>query len=256
MYKLVLLAVCANLAFGAKTADSNQRDKRQAIFGLNNCYEPPVNNPCATNNGQIYYAHPTDTTKFLQCGQGSRMFIIKCPSGEVYNQATTSCTRPQIAVNPQINPANPCTAVNLASGNIFFAYTSDNTKFIECSPDGNAQVLSCPSRLVWNQARQSCVLISTTGTGTLIGGTVIGTGGTITGTGTIIGTGITTNPCTAQAITSQNLFFPHPDATKFIQCDLAGDAYVMQCPSGLVWNQSTSTCASPYAVGNPLVITG
>jgi len=60
--------------------------------------------------------------------------------------------------------------------------------------------------------------------------------------------GSLTNPCTLQAITNNNLFFPHPDPTKFIQCDLVGDVYVMQCPAGLVWNQRTENCASQYEV--------
>lgn len=63
-----------------------------------------------------------------------------------------------------------------------------------------------------------------------------------------LGTGVTSNPCTAQAANSGNLFFPHPDPTRFIQCDLVGDAYVMQCPAALVWSQSTSNCQSPFGM--------
>lgn len=55
------------------------------------------------------------------------------------------------------------------------------------------------------------------------------------------------NPCTFQAIATNSLYFAHPDPTKFIQCDLQGNAFVQQCPSGLVWNESLLTCASPLA---------
>ncbi|WAR24965.1 hypothetical protein MAR_010669 [Mya arenaria] len=49
------------------------------------------------------------------------------------------------------------------------------------------------------------------------------------------------NPCTAQAISAQALFFSHPDPTKFIQCDLQGNAFVQRCPSGLV---ATNPCVN------------
>ena len=63
------------------------------------------------------------------------------------------------------------------------------------------------------------------------------------------GTGTLANPCPG-VITSvnQNLLFPHPDKTKFIQCDLAGDPFVMSCPAGLIWNDRSKTCDTPYAV--------
>lgn len=34
---------------------------------------------------------------------------------------------------------------------------TDKTKFIECDLNGNANVLVCPSHLVWDQNRLSCV---------------------------------------------------------------------------------------------------
>jgi hypothetical protein len=55
-----------------------------------------------------------------------------------------------------------------------------------------------------------------------------------------------TNPCTPQQLAGNHYYFAHPDPTKFIQCDNAGQAFVVSCPSGLVWNQYYETCGSPY----------
>ncbi|XP_045166832.1 probable endochitinase [Mercenaria mercenaria] len=219
------------------------REKRQTT----NCQEPDVANVCLQTAGRVYFPHPTDNNKFLQCSDGGRMFIIKCPKGEIYNKATTACSKVQVT-NPAVtNPTNPCTAQNIASGNVFFPYANDKTKFIECNSQGQPTVLSCPTRLVYDASRQSCVLPA----GTIVNaGTTKaptnGGGGTATNTGVVIGTGTMTNPCTPQAVQSNNLFFPHPDPTKFIHCDLVGNAYVMQCPAALVWSQLTSNCQSPY----------
>lgn len=250
MERIIVLVVL----LGLSCAGTVVREKRQAAT---NCVEPTIGNPCSTNLGQVYFPHPTDNTKFLQCAQGGRMFIIKCPSGEVYNQATTSCTKPQVVTPVVTTTTNPCTAANLAAGKIFFPYPNDNTKFIECNRLGQPQVLSCPSRLVYSALRQSCLLPEgqTGGTGTGTGGVSTGTGiGGGTVTGTVInpgtgGTGTLSNPCPG-VITdvNQNLLFPHPDKYKFIQCDLAGDYFIMSCPAGLIWNDRLKICDSPYNV--------
>ena len=127
-----------------------------------------------------------------------------------------------------------------------FTYTyiaGDNTKFIECDMLGHPNVLPCASGLVWSENQLACVYpfnvqISTGGTGT--GSTGTGTTGTGTGLGNL------KNPCSQENIAAMKLFFPHPDTSKFIQCDLWGDVFVNSCPTGLVWNQYSETCASAY----------
>lgn len=38
-------------------------------------------------------------------------------------------------------------------------------------------------------------------------------------------------------------FFPYTkDKTKFIHCDVWGHAWILNCPSNLVWSQQTQTC--------------
>ena len=55
------------------------------------------------------------------------------------------------------------------------------------------------------------------------------------------------NPCAAAMTTGKELFFPIPKfPTKFYHCDLAGNAFIKQCPANLVWNQSISRCDTSY----------
>ena len=53
------------------------------------------------------------------------------------------------------------------------------------------------------------------------------------------------NPCTAENVAAGRLFFPHRDQTKYVQCDLMGNAYTNSCPARLVWNAFLETCYSP-----------
>jgi hypothetical protein len=45
-------------------------------------------------------------------------------------------------------------------------------------------------------------------------------------------------------MTDGDLFYhPYPnDPHKFIQCDQFGDAFVMECTGGRIWNQNMLTC--------------
>lgn len=50
-------------------------------------------NPCSTSktNTQVFFPHPNDNTKFIQCNAVGEMYIIQCPHGKLYNKATVSC---------------------------------------------------------------------------------------------------------------------------------------------------------------------
>ncbi|XP_052285741.1 uncharacterized protein LOC127881676 [Dreissena polymorpha] len=205
----------------------------------NACQWQVNNNPCVNNQlQQLNFPHPTDSGKFIQCGMYERMFIVQCPAGEVYEQATATCVQPQIINNPQVvnlvsGSVSVCSVQNLQSGRIFFAVPGDSRQFIQCDQNGQARYLSCPGQLTWDQSRQSCV--------------VYANGGAVANPASISGYLTGNSPCTAQAIAANTLFFSHPDPTKFIQCDLNGNAFVQRCPSGLVWNQYLETCASQLA---------
>ncbi|XP_071110002.1 chondroitin proteoglycan 2-like [Haliotis cracherodii] len=229
--------------FLAFTASAELRWKRQVP--CTNNWVPPQN-PCVGNNKRVYFPHPTDNTKFLQCDNIGQMYIIQCPSGLTYNSATTSCRSPVV---PQVTPAattitsGSCTKANYAAGLIYFAIPNINTKFIECGPNGGATILSCPSMLIWNQARRACEYATTAGVVVTPPPTV----GPVTVTGPGTGTGTGTNPCLSKQAAAGKLYFPHPDIHKFIQCDNNGDAFVGSCPGGLIWNTVLETCHSPFA---------
>jgi len=147
------------------------------------------------------------------------------------------------------NGNNPCTAASVARGQLYFPYAADNSKFIECDMLGNPSTMSCPKQgLVWDQNILSCVYpINTANQGNQ--GNQGGQGATAGPSGPqptpAIGKGQGGNPCTQKALSSGRLFFPHSDRTKYIQCDLWGQAFVNSCPAKLVWNAYLETCYSP-----------
>ncbi|WAR24945.1 hypothetical protein MAR_010649 [Mya arenaria] len=237
----VLFLTCVGVLCGlVKTATVPDTDQGQWQVATNPC----VNNALQALN----FPHPTDAAKFLQCGLYERMYVVQCPAGELYDQATSSCVTPKaIVAQPtyiaSLGIPSPCTAQSLQAGRIFFSVANSNKQFIQCDAAGNARVITCPDRLIWDQNKQSCVY-------TLQGGVANhGNLGAVTAQNARVFAGFLNgaNPCTAQAISAQALFFSHPDPTKFIQCDLQGNAFVQRCPSGLVWNQYLETCASQLA---------
>ncbi|XP_052249573.1 uncharacterized protein LOC127857193 [Dreissena polymorpha] len=240
------VAIFSLLVLGQAFADISHRGKRQAA----DCQEPDLPNICTTAGGRVYFPHPTNSRKFLQCSDGGRMFIITCPSGEFYSSAATGCVplnpvTAAPATNPPITTArpttasvfNPCTIDNLVAGNIFFPYPGDNRKFIECDKQGNPMQLTCPTRLVFSPDRKACVLAPTDSSVT------VGPVNTVTVNPL---NPITGNPCTQSNIQSGELFFPHPNPSQYIHCDYAGDAYIMNCPGNLIWNQSVKQCSTAF----------
>ena len=49
-------------------------------------------------------------------------------------------------------------------------------------------------------------------------------------------------PCTPENAASGEFYFPHGDATKFIQCSEWGQCYVMPCAPGTEWNTAVNNC--------------
>ncbi|RUS81564.1 hypothetical protein EGW08_010665 [Elysia chlorotica] len=233
----MIYAVCLVLLGAAVYADPVKRQ----LPTCTNAFTLTAD-PCAAGT-KTFYPVPGDQTKFIQCDSLRQAYVIQCPVGQTYNPTTTTCQQGTIyptAGNPVViattapAPANPCTAQAVGAGQVFFAFPGDNTKFYQCTAVGQVQTLQCPSNLIWDQARRSCVLAQ-------------GTTGTSTGTGQ--SSTSLSNPCIVQQTAALGQFFPHPDVDKFIQCDLLGIPHVMLCPTGLQWDQSKLTCEYPYNVG-------
>ncbi|CAC5407849.1 unnamed protein product [Mytilus coruscus] len=230
-----------------------------------------IPNPCLSNpNNTIYFPHPGDVKKFIQCDMLGRMHIIQCPSGRKYDYKATTCitenvSRPPIvtrikASNTSPNPIkhttppivaattaiintrtlNPCTYANMVKGLMYFAYPEDPKKFIHCDQSGNAILESCYGSLVWNQQRVACVYNLQPGV--------------VQSTTTTPVTILTTNssqkiPCPFNPISSDQLSYPHPDTRKFTECYGWGGVYILNCPKYLIWNDASKTCSLPFVVG-------
>lgn len=66
-----------------------------------------VGNPCKHNpDQQLYYPHPHDAAKFIQCTKDGEMYIIQCPAGKEYNPSVTQCTHP-VTTTVSIPPNPP-----------------------------------------------------------------------------------------------------------------------------------------------------
>lgn len=54
-------------------------------------FDKTIPNPCKNAQGDTYFIHPTDKTKFIHCDGYWNGFMRTCPSGEVFNQITQTC---------------------------------------------------------------------------------------------------------------------------------------------------------------------
>nr|XP_022302869.1 uncharacterized protein LOC111110597 [Crassostrea virginica] len=194
-----------------------------------------VPNPCKTNtHSQLYYPHPHDTAKFIQCTADGEMYIIQCPEGKEYNPSVTECALPVTTIAPLPPVTNPCTAEAVAAKKVFFAYPNDPHHFMICEGVMQVNIMTCPSPLVWDQGRESCVYtVSTTGGQQSVVSTVA--------------PDYSLQKCPNSTQPTDEIYFPHPDASKFIQCGAGGTGYVLNCPAGTIWRESAKKCVSPYA---------
>lgn len=57
------------------------------------------------------------------------------------------------------------------------------------------------------------------------------------------------NPCTAENAQKGQFYFPHADPTQFVQCSEWGTCHIMNCPTGMKWDQATLQCLPTRASG-------
>uniref|UniRef100_K1Q679 Chitin-binding type-2 domain-containing protein n=1 Tax=Magallana gigas TaxID=29159 RepID=K1Q679_MAGGI len=195
-----------------------------------------VGNPCQHNpDQQLYYPHPHDADKFIQCTKDGEMYIIQCPAGKEYNPSVTQCAHPVTTTAPLPAVTNPCTQDVVAAKKIFFPYPNDPSRFMMCEGVMQVNIMTCPSPLVWDQGRESCVY--TVLTGSQPSPNVV----------TTVAPDYSRQKCPNTTLPTDEIYFPHPDASKFIQCAAGGTAYVLNCPEGTIWRESAKKCLSPFA---------
>ncbi|KAL5014528.1 hypothetical protein ScPMuIL_008798 [Solemya velum] len=130
--------------------------------------QPPLvhSNPCLQadyDKGLIYFAHPRDETKFIECDTARLPSTLSCATNLIWNQARLACIkrllvdgpRPGVSSRP-LDPNNPCTPENIAKTKLFFPHPTDNHMFLHCDMWGDYHVVMCPPGLVWNDVLSTC----------------------------------------------------------------------------------------------------
>ncbi|CAG2190376.1 unnamed protein product [Mytilus edulis] len=196
-----------------------------------NVPDPCVNNP----NKTIYFPHPADVRKFIQCDLLGRMYIIQCPRGEKYDFTTSSCagnastptgTTPQLAtttiqVTNSQTPGQTTSPTPKQTTSPTPALTNPPTSAPTNRPTP-AQVTTQPTTARVTTSPTPAQRITTTSAASAT---------------------LSKNPCTNANFAHGLNYFAHPtDRNKFIECDLTGNAIVMSCDPGLVWIQKQVAC--------------
>ncbi|XP_076455177.1 uncharacterized protein LOC143289866 [Babylonia areolata] len=226
----------------------------------------PLDNPCTEdniNNGKLRHSYPYDPTKFLMCDNLGHYYITLCPGGAIFNAQTGDCGFTSPDPTQGSNTGNPgdgqnenshvpldqcnctvssgsgsgsvCSQQALAQNQYYHAYLPDPTKFIQCDVWGGAFLMPCAPGTVWSQTALVCVHSPATGPTTT-------TTTTTTQSSSTVSFDIS-SVCTTQALANNQFYHAYPpDATKYIQCDAAGNSYLMTCGTNTVWSQTAYTC--------------
>lgn len=98
-----------------------------------------VANPCQHNpDQQLYYPHPHDAAKFIQCTKDGEMYIIQCPAGKEYNPSVTQCAHP-VTTTVSIPPSLP----TLRPSNSFQKIPTCSTMLCASSVVLNGNIIPC-----------------------------------------------------------------------------------------------------------------
>ncbi|XP_076469597.1 uncharacterized protein LOC143299942 [Babylonia areolata] len=190
------------------------RERRQAMGCLSAFKNVP--NLCASNpKGQVFFQHPSDPSKFLQCDMNNRMYIVQCPAGEVFDVASSAC---QSTSSAQVTLPHPQTNKPVAS-TVLPPTIKQNTPALV----GGQKLPTLPTQK---------------------------TPGLLPGVQTTVNAPVvlptSNNPCTPSNVALGKLYFSFPgDKTKFYECDLKGNAQVVSCPPSLQWSQNVMSCVYP-----------
>ncbi|KAK7094795.1 uncharacterized protein [Littorina saxatilis] len=221
---------------------------------------PEGDNPCTPETrakGQFYFPYSSDETKFIQCNEWGKYWVMPCAPGTVWSQDAYTCIRKgevsgsgsvvevfckengvrrdctkrdvaeaALCAKDKITFKNPCSRKNLKRRLLRHPYPFDSTKFLLCDLTGTVYLVCCPGDVTFNNRTRQC--------GSKPSGPPPPTGPSNPGN---------TGPCTPQAIARGQFYFPYnPDETKFIQCNEWGKYWVMPCAPGTVWSQKAYTC--------------
>lgn len=132
---------------------------------------------------------------------------------------------------------NPCTDNAINQNELCYTYPYDHTKYILCTLDKKAFINQCPQGEAYVDASHKCV-----GTNSE---TVLRCG--------YKNTSLDALYCTIENHLAKKFYFTYPpDIKKFIQCDNFGKAFIMDCPAGMVWDQTDLMCIRSRVIGSPI----
>ncbi|XP_064616192.1 uncharacterized protein LOC135480311 [Liolophura sinensis] len=131
---------------------------------------------------------------------------------------------------------NPCTRENLLNGQMKFPHPDHPDRFLMCDFVGKVYIVLCPNDHVYNNVTEMCEIGP-------------GTPGSLNFTRVPLDPNLA-NPCTVEAILAgQMVFADVSDKTKFITCDVWGDAWISDCPDGLIWGPKDMQCVVDNSIG-------
>lgn len=179
----------------------------ESVSGLNNC-----------TDFRYQISTIPRTTQVMCCNEGHCHECTPTELRQDHRIREIVCSSPE-------EFRNPCNVESMGGGHTIFPYPYDPSKFIKCDFAGNPYVTLCPNRQTFNVATLTCGFTTSTGPG-----------------GHILPANYP-NPCTPEHIAAQYFFFEYtPDRSKYIHCDLWGNAFLEQCPVQQVWSQANTVC--------------
>ncbi|XP_060084208.1 uncharacterized protein LOC132563468 [Ylistrum balloti] len=183
--------------------------------------------------GITKFPHPNEPTKYLECDNQGKLYVVQCPQNESYYDACKQCVggdTPCVTHGKPLSTtlANPCSVEAILANKFFFTYPSDVTKYIHCDVWGKAWVRPCPQGEEWDQHELTCIVPSNFA-----------------------------NPCRMRAPDDPLLYTYPCDPTMYIQCDLWHESFQRQCnPPNFYFQQSSQSCVNPNTFVPPTAAPG
>ncbi|KAJ3664247.1 hypothetical protein Zmor_008431 [Zophobas morio] len=181
-----------------------------------------------------------DCSEYIECYNGI-LETHSCPAGLWFNAFQKRCVSAQDSDCGQYTsegptqwtiPPDECYGV-LPGRIMLYPYPGDCNKFIECV-GAQMNIMSCPPYLYFNYARQMCDQQDLSGCDDTTGTPPIYT--------------VTPPPDDGfddpRCADGNNDYWPNVECTTYIEC-YAGHGHVMDCPSGLYFDEDTSKCVDP-----------
>ncbi|GFO49026.1 collagen alpha-1(xiv) chain [Plakobranchus ocellatus] len=123
---------------------------------------PGVGNPCTPGNlsaGNLLHEYPSDKSKYINCSTAmpGQWSLLTCPSARLWVQAVKACRYTCLVVDAAAGTVdcslpNPCGSGSLQ----LYSHPTDVSKYIQCGPNQEPLLQTCPPGQIWRPIRQQC----------------------------------------------------------------------------------------------------